>query len=138
MGVPPQARVILRQLSSYSKEYRTAVLAVFTVVALVALAAPARAAAPRPRVAIAEVGPLVIRGIHFRPHERVTVVASFDGRTSSRRVTATRVGSFRVRFRAITVTHSCGAPAGVSARGDRGSRAALKLPMPQCPPPVAP
>jgi hypothetical protein len=74
------------------------------------------ASATAPRLVIAKSSPLVVSGSHFKAGERVTV--SF-GR-STRRVRATRLGSFQASFAGVAFDRCSGwRIAAVGARGDR-------------------
>jgi hypothetical protein len=78
--------------------------------------------------------PAVVRGTGFKPGERVTVRAYVTSGTRSRALDATRAGTFTVQF-ALSAGGCAGARA-FSATGSRGSRASLKLLVPECPPPA--
>jgi hypothetical protein len=91
--------------------------------------------APRPTLRLLERQPLVVRGQHFKAGEHVTV-ALVSREERSLPVTANGDGSFTISFGDVEITR-CEAFA-VSARGSRGSRAALKLPQPLCLPASAP
>jgi hypothetical protein len=92
-------------------------------------AAPAQELPPaKPTVLVGPLSPLTVRGVRFKPHERVTV--TLDGGTrGTARVTASRTGGFRAEFRITlrpcrTVT--------IRATGSRGSKAVRQLPRPNC------
>ena len=81
--------------------------------------------------------PFTVRGTHFVARERirVTVVANV------RRVHVVRanaVGTFTTAFQDVTIPDRCTAGYVISARGNRGSVAALKVPPMECPPPLSP
>jgi hypothetical protein len=98
----------------------------------VAIAAPA--APQRPAVYVASPAPLTVRGVAFRPAERVTVSVVSVGWRSSRTVVATRRGSFAAVFRERALDR-CGRGA-IRAVGNRGSVAVAKFTAPTaCPPP---
>lgn len=106
------------------------------LVALFAVMAPAgdaaqQAAAGKAKLQIARGPTLAIRGVHFVPGERVKVTVSGTKRVSKRTVASAR-GGFVVRF--DTSFDRCSAGLHAFAVGDRGSRAAVKLPDIMCPP----
>ena len=80
--------------------------------------------------------PAVLRGTGFKPTERVVVRAYATGVTRSRTLTASRAGTFTIRF--AMVAGGCMGAHAFSATGARGSRATLKLLVPECPPPADP
>ncbi len=82
----------------------------------------------KPRLLVAELYPLTVNGVGFKPRERVTVTLD-GGKRGTRRVQASRQGRFTVRFpvrlgRCATVT--------VRAIGSRGSRVVYQVPRPDC------
>jgi hypothetical protein len=79
---------------------------------------------------LADRAPLTLRGADFGPSERVRVTLSGEV-TRTKRVTASRAGTFVVRFEAGS--DRCSAKI-ARAVGARGSRAALKLLPLGCPP----
>jgi hypothetical protein len=83
-----------------------------------------------PRLELVGSTPVVVRGAHFHPGERVRVTAT----TSSRHVASTRTtaaGSFRVAFSELYVGRC--ATLRVVAVGSLGDTAHLKaLPLPAC------
>jgi hypothetical protein len=109
--------------------------ALLTVAALGLLGAGVGAAAPRdelpqakPLVLVAGLAPLTVRGVRFKPLERVTVTLD-GGKAGTARVVASRAGVFRAEFRirllpCRTVT--------IRAVGSRGSKAVRQLPRPDC------
>jgi len=97
---------------------------------LLALVAALVIGSPGPRLAVSDMTPFVVRGIHFRAGERVSIVTYARVR-SVRIATASAAGAFTVRYRFSL--DRCSAFA-VSARGSRGSRASLKF-VGECPPP---
>jgi hypothetical protein len=100
------------------------------VIFALALAFAATAAAATGRLAVVSTNGFAVRGTAFHPGEHVVVHVSAVGMTGSRRLTVGAGGSFVARFRAIVVPH-CAAYT-VSATGDKGSRAGLRV-MPECP-----
>jgi len=107
------------------------------VVALLALAPGAQAEPLRASLQLLDTTPVVVRGAGFGAAERVTVRASVGGRVATKQVVARTAGRFTVRFPGLSVGDRCTDAVFLSAVGNRGSRAAYKLPMPQCPPPLA-
>jgi hypothetical protein len=116
---------------------RTRAIAVGAVVAaalavLTGLALGSGTAAKHPRLRLAEPAPLEVRGLGFRPQERVRVVAGAGHASVTRRARASRRGSFAVAF-AFAASHCSGLS--VVAIGNAGSRATLKRPpLPACMP----
>jgi hypothetical protein len=80
-------------------------------------------------ITITSRSPVVVRGMGFRPSERVTVSISAKA-TYKKVVTASRLGGFRVTFRGKTVGPCQFYSA--QARGNRGSIASLKV-IAECP-----
>ena len=103
------------------------------IVVAVAVCAASASASQRPTLAVTSAAPFTVRGAHFVPAERVTVVAMVRGR-HVRRVVANANGTFTARFR-VSVDRCQGWI--VTARGNHGSRAALKI-RPLCVPAGAP
>jgi hypothetical protein len=103
------------------------------IAAAVAVCAASAAASQRPTVAVTSDKPFTVRGTHFVPFEHVTVVAIVGGR-HVRHVVASASGAFTVRFR-VSVDRCQGWI--VTARGDHGSHASLKI-RPLCVPAGAP
>jgi len=85
----------------------------------------------RPVLGVVTLSPLVVRGVGFRSHERVTVSFVSFSVSVLRVAVASAAGSFRVSFGRPRVDR-CEAYE-VSARGARGSRAVLRPPRPLCP-----
>ena len=82
----------------------------------------------KPTLLFGPLAPLTVRGIRFKPRERVTLTLD-GGRRGVERVVATRLGGFSATFeirllRCRTVT--------VRATGSQGSRAVRQLPRPNC------
>jgi len=101
--------------------------ALTTAVLVAALAPTATAATARPALRVLTHSPLLVAGSHFRPAERVTVVAG--GRRIVVRTTA--AGLFRASFGQIAYDRCS---MGIAAFGARGDRAVLPA-KPECPPP---
>jgi hypothetical protein len=109
-----------------------AALATVSAVALAVGGSAASEPAQRPSIAVAGTQPLVIKGMHFKPGERVSVQVLAPVRVG-RSVVASRRGSFVARFR-LGVSR-CDRVS-VQAFGSRRSRARL-LPQREldyCPP----
>lgn len=81
---------------------------------------------------LATAHPVAFRGSSFLAGERVGVVVSTKARVRTRAVTASRAGTFLVRFVGMPFDRCDGLVA--VARGARGSFATYKLPRPACPP----
>ena len=116
---------------------RFRVLSVLSVaVAAVVLTAVAASAATTTRAALklVRMQPLVLTGSGFRSGERVRVTVQVGGEALTRRVTAGRLGLFRVAFGEDVVLDRCNSAFAARAVGARGSEARLKLPELLCPP----
>jgi hypothetical protein len=111
---------------------RTLVVALFCVAALAAPSTALSGATQSARLRLVQTAPLTLRGVGFRPHERVRVVYATD-RTWTVRTIADAAGALTVRFRTVHFD-PCDLPR-ISAVGARGSRAVLKLVPPACPAP---
>ena len=100
-----------------------------------ALVTTSSGALVRPEVRVSDTSPFTVRGSHFAPRERVRVTVSAKV-SATRTVVATGRGGFFVRFANLDVgwcpTYS------VSAIGAKGSRAAIRLGVRECPPPPPP
>jgi hypothetical protein len=82
----------------------------------------------KPQLFVQELYPLTVRGVRFKPGERVTVSVD-GGRRGARSMRAGDRGRFTARFfvtipRCQTVT--------IRAVGGRGSRAVTQVPRPDC------
>jgi hypothetical protein len=84
---------------------------------------------------LAAAHPISLRGSRFLSGERVTVVASSQGRTRAKTTTAGGSGTFLVTFAGMPFDRCQGFRA--TARGARGSIAVYKLPDVMCPPRLA-
>jgi hypothetical protein len=108
---------------------------VAVVVLALAAAAPSTSAAIGPALRIEGTQPFVVRGVAFRPGERVALAALTPLGPRQLVVRATRTGRLAATFR--LPTQSCGSPFGFRAVGALGSRATLRLPGRPCvPPPI--
>ena len=101
-----------------------------------ALAAPpgvlmgGSAAAGRPVLRLVDTGPLTLRGLGFKPHERVVVRFLGSGRSLARAV-ASDAGAFTLRMPGVEDDGSC-TGFSVTATGDDGSKAVFKRVRGQC------
>jgi hypothetical protein len=109
-----------------------------SAVALGGSVAGAAAASGGPVLRIADSTPLTIAGLRFRPHERVSIRLTVNGRAITRIMRASAGGRFRVIVGNEPSGHPCdGGLLSAIASGARGSRAFLKIAQPLCPPPLA-
>jgi hypothetical protein len=106
----------------------------------VALTATALAASagPKANLMLASTAPVKVVGTHFKIRESVKVTLSLQQETFVRQVRATSRGTFTVRFDGARIIDRCSAGLRITAVGARGSRAAVKLPQPLCPPALSP
>jgi hypothetical protein len=95
-----------------------------------ALALPAAAASPRPKLTLVQRDPITVAGAHFRPLGLVKVTIYVDP-TVTRAAKATRAGTFRVSFGHLDIG-PCGGAAQVLAVGARGQKAAAAIPRGSC------
>lgn len=101
----------------------------------VAVVAPATQAAIGPKLRLVSQQPLVVRGVGFRPAERVVVTAITPAGPKRVAVRATATGRFNATLR--LVDQPCGDAVAIRALGSRGSRAWLDVAARPCiPPPV--
>jgi hypothetical protein len=110
-----------------------AVLSSLVVVGLGCGAAPAADGessklAPKPRLLVAELYPLTVKGTNFKPRELVTVTLD-GGKRGTKRVWTSRQGRFTVRFK---VTIGRCATVTIRAVGSQRSRAVYQVPRPDC------
>ncbi|MGH3103537.1 MAG: hypothetical protein ACRDN6_05510 [Gaiellaceae bacterium] len=109
--------------------------ALLALAAGLAVATAAAATASKPALRLVDDTPVTLRGVAFRPAERVRITVWMRGGQSSRIARATPAGRFTVRF--ALASEACVLRA--SAVGSAGSRAGLKLPPRLCAPaPPAP
>jgi hypothetical protein len=90
-------------------------------------------AAGKARLRLVDPAPVTVRGTGFAAGESVSVSVRGLGGMTRKNVTAGRLGGWTVTFR-NRAYQRCGGLI-VSALGNRGSRAGLKLPPALCPPP---
>jgi hypothetical protein len=81
-----------------------------------------------PTLRVRTYDPFVVRGLHFRPLERVKL--TLDG-TWTRRARADGFGRFLAAFRGVAVDVCDGFV--VKALGSAGSRASMRTPARECP-----
>jgi hypothetical protein len=115
-----------------------AVVALTLAVGLLLPSAARVEASPTKRTALLRLvapHPVSLRGSRFLSGERVTVMASSQGRIKTKSVTAAAAGTFLVRFTDMPFDRCQGFLA--VARGARGSIAVYKLPDVMCPPRLA-
>jgi hypothetical protein len=114
---------------------RIAVLITLTALLTVASAAGAPAASESSStLRLTKTSPVTLRGVAFKPRERVTLTVLVDS-TNTRRVrklTTGPAGGFTASFPTLLGVDRCEISA--TAVGARGSRATLKTPQPQCRP----
>jgi hypothetical protein len=101
------------------------------------MAAGGFAADRQPTLRLVRAEPLTVRGTHFVPRERVrvTVVAGV------RRVHVVRAkvtGRFTTTFHDVALPDRCTAGYVITASGNAGSAARIKIPPFECPPPLRP
>jgi hypothetical protein len=82
-----------------------------------------------PALRLLSLHPVQVRGVHFRPSERVTV-ALVTTVTRVRHARAIGAGSFVVGFGDVPISHCSGFT--IRAVGSQGSVAVYKLPRPAC------
>ena len=108
------------------------------ILAVLALATGAAAGTTKATLRIVDPSPLTIRGTGFHAEQSVRLKVSQDGRTLVRRTIRTGVrGGFTWSFTSVTL-HRCGGDVAISAQDASGRLAMAKLPLPECPPPLAP
>jgi hypothetical protein len=113
---------------------RIATLVVAFLVLVPAGAAAHETAAGKAKLRFMSTAPLKVKGTGFVSGERVVVRVSSKRGVTRKRVTATRSGAWVLTFPAISYERCTGMT--VSAVGNQGSRAGMKLPQPLCPPPL--
>jgi hypothetical protein len=93
-----------------------------------------RSAKSPPQLKLTGTVPIAIRGLAFRPAERVNVVLRMStSATWTQKTTASRVGMFNVVFNAAKAGHCTGFT--VQATGSKGSKAELhRVRLPACMP----
>lgn len=106
-------------------------------VALATLPEASGTAPARPVLRLVDSAPVVLRGSHFLPRERVLVRLTVGELKRAKNVRATAAGRFSAVFSSVSYDR-CAAHLSAVATGRGGSRASLKLPQPACPPPLSP
>jgi hypothetical protein len=79
-----------------------------------------------PALRFVRIDPLIVRGLHFRSNERVTVTARVPRATRTAHVTASAAGAFRVRLGRLRAHDPCAFTLSIEARGALGSRASIR------------
>jgi hypothetical protein len=105
------------------------------VLVLIGLVAASTAAAGSPRLRVAALSPLTVRGTGFAAHERVRVTVSGDT-PATRRVLTGSAGGFVARFAVVGFGY-CTASV-IRAVGSTGDKAVLHVAAPECPQPPTP
>ena len=114
------------------KRIATLVVAFFVLVPVGAAAQ--ETAAGKAKLRLMSPAPLKVKGTGFVSSERVLVRVRSKRGLTRKRVTATRSGAWVLTFPGILYERCAGLI--VSAVGNQGSRAGMKLPQPLCPPPL--
>ena len=112
-------------------------ISIATAVAVLALVAGASPASARtgPALRIEGTQPFVVRGVAFRPFERVSLTAMTSLGPDRVVVRATRAGRFAATL--PVTAQPCGSAFALRAVGARGSRVTVRLPSRPCiPPPI--
>jgi hypothetical protein len=86
-----------------------------------------------PALHVKSTAPVTLTGERFRARERVVVRVTTPDATRSRRIRATRRGTFVTQF-PDTFVDRCNTDFRAFAVGNLGSRAHAKVPQLQCPP----
>jgi hypothetical protein len=125
--------------SSHARRARLLSLAVVVLAALAAVVAGSAAAGTRhhhhPKLSLVRTHPLTVSGRGFVARREVVVTLK-SAQTVSRRVTASRRGTFTVSFAATAVDRCSGWT--VSAQQTHHATAVLRGPKPQCAPAATP
>ncbi len=103
------------------------------LIAASVLLLPAPASAVTAKLKLVDRTPIVVQATGFRPSERVTVTAYMRSGPLARHVVATRAGSFVVRFAGTSMESCASAISLIRAVGAKGSVAALKFTLRECP-----
>ena len=114
------------------KRIATLVVAFFVLVPVGAAAQ--ETAAGKAKLRLMSPAPLKVKGTGFVSSERVLVRVRSKRGLTRKRVTATRSGAWVLTFPGILYERCAGLT--VSAVGNQGSSAGMKLPQPLCPPPL--
>lgn len=111
---------------------------IYALLVVLALAGVASAGTTKATLRIVDTTSITIRGAGFHAEQAVRIAVSQGGRVILRRTA--RAGS-RGGFTAVLAVaprHRCGGDLAITARDASGRLAAAKLPLPDCPPPLAP
>jgi hypothetical protein len=114
------------------------VVSVLVLAAALSIAVPGTATTTRPALRLLDLRPLTVRGLHFQPSERVSVLAMLEGMKLRRQARADASGLFTASFRDAPPHDPCGSGLLVVAVGSLGSKTLLKLPPRECAPLRAP
>ena len=98
----------------------------------VAIAANAPAQQTRPTLQVANVEPVVIRGIHFKPGERVRLAGLVNRTQIATNVRSTASGTFAINLGRGLSLAGCSGGASLKATGSLGSVSILKIPPKLC------
>ena len=119
--------------AGHTRGMRRVTLVLIAMVALAAIASTAFAGAganARSKLKLVQLHPLVVRGTAFRTGERVRVTV-YAKIAHVEKTTASSSGAFRMSFGNVAIGRCSGFR--VTAVGNLGSRASLKLPpLPAC------
>jgi hypothetical protein len=88
-----------------------------------------------PTLRLMDMQPVVLRGIAFKPLERVRVTINVDGDLHAKTVRTTRGGSFVAGFSAVPRLDPCESVLIATARGAKGDKAVMMVGKRLCPPP---
>jgi hypothetical protein len=113
---------------------RIATLVVAFLVLVPAGAAAHETAAGKAKLRFMSSAPLKVKGTGFVSSERVVVRVTSRRTITRKRTTASRSGGWVMSFPEVRYERCAGLT--VSAVGNQGSRAGLKMPQPLCPPPL--
>jgi hypothetical protein len=112
------------------------IVTIAAIAALLAAGATAGAgdSAQRAALRLTSTNPITLRGVAFKPRERVTLTLQLRSTSNrrTRKLTAGRLGGFTTSFTTLLGVDRCEVMA--TAVGARGSRATFKLPQAQCRP----
>jgi hypothetical protein len=115
---------------------RIATLTALALVIVLVGATAVQSASGQARLRLLSSAPLKVKGTGFASGERVVVRLKGAASVTRKRTTANRAGAWVLSFPRLSADR-CDVLI-VSAVGNRGSRAGLKLPQPLCPPPLSP
>jgi len=107
-------------------------LGVSSAATLAAVANDARAALATPEIRISRLEPLIVKGAHFKPSERVRVSGFVNQTKVAITVRSNVAGTFTIDLGNDVHLEGCSAGAFVKAVGSRGSVATLGIPPRAC------